>query len=86
MQLQMVNHRKTKMKTNCSEDAPKFDANTVKINFTLGVEEVDMILAGLICLPKERAEGLFNFMKDATMTEISEAYKQFHKELENGNP
>lgn len=82
MQLQMVNHRKTKMTTNCS----KFDARVVKVNFTLGVEEVDMILAGLICLPKERAEGLFNFMKDATMTEIGEAYKQFHKELENGNP
>lgn len=73
------------MTNTCSDETTKFDVRTVKVNFTLGVEEVDMILAGLTSLPKERAEGLFNFMKDATLTEIKAAQEIF-KEKENGNP
>lgn len=72
------------MTTTCSDESPKFDVHAVKVNFTLGVEEVDMILAGLTSLPKERAEGLFNFMKDATLAEIKAAQENF-KGVENGN-
>lgn len=64
-----------------SQSSEKFDIRTVKVNFTLGVEEIDMILQGLISLPKERAEGLFKFLKEAATTEINAAIEQ-HKSTE----
>jgi len=59
-----------------------FDIHKVRVNFNLGIHEIEMILKGLTCLPKEDAEALFNFIRSAAVDEI-EAAKQPTKELEN---
>lgn len=61
----------------------EFDPRLVKVNFTLGTEEIALILSGLRTQPKDQAQGLFEMMRNAVLTEIDaarEAHKALNKE------
>ena len=65
-----------------------FDRRTVKVNFVLGIDEINLILEGLKSQNPSVASPLFEMMRNAALEEIKAA-KEMHdlsmKELENGN-
>lgn len=82
LQNQNHNNRKQKMTNQC------FDQRTVKVNFVLGIDEINLILEGLKSQNPAVAKPLFEMMRNAALEEIKAA-KETHdlsmKELENGN-
>lgn len=64
-----------------------FDQRTVKVNFVLGIDEINLILEGLKSQNPAVAKPLFEMMRNAALEEIKAA-KETHdlsmKELENG--
>lgn len=64
-----------------------FDHRAVKVNFVLGIDEINLILEGLKTRDPAQAKPLFEMMRNAALEEIKAAQETHNlsmKELENG--
>ena len=57
-----------------------FDQRTVKVNFVLGIDEINLILEGLKSQNPAVAKPLFEMMRNAAIEEIKAA-KESHNAL-----
>lgn len=57
-----------------------FDQRTVKVNFVLGIDEINLILEGLKSQNPAAARPLFEMMRNAALEEIKAA-KETHNAL-----
>ena len=57
-----------------------FNPASVPINYTLNFQQVNLLLEGLVKLPHERVEQLYNAMRSAALQTLQDA-EQAHNEV-----